>query len=142
MPKLVVVDSSVAVKWCSGLKEEKLDKANRIFLDGAAGKIEIYLPELAKYEVGNALMNKGLEPSLAKASLDPLYIPPLKFVALDEGLADLTMDIALQAKITYYDASFLALAQKLKAVLITDNPKHQKKLPAKIKVVALEDYKG
>lgn len=141
MPKPVVVDSSVAVKWCSSFREELLDKATRVFLDGQSGKIEIYLPELAKYEVGNALLNKGLEPALARASLDPLYIPPLKFVAFDEGLADLTMDLAIQAKITYYDASFLALAQKLKAVLVTANPKHQKKLLAKIKVVALEDYK-
>ncbi|MEK7611683.1 MAG: type II toxin-antitoxin system VapC family toxin [Patescibacteria group bacterium] len=141
MPKPIILDSSVVVKRCNSLKEDHLKQVDRVFLDGESGKITIYLPELSKYEVGNALLNKKLDLELAKASLDPLYIPPINFVALDQELADLTMEIALQEKITYYDACFLALAQKLGATLVTDNPKHQKRLHAKIKVVALEDYK-
>lgn len=142
MPKSIVLDSSVVVKRCNSLKEDHLEQVDQVFLDGESGKIKIYLPELSKYEVGNALLNKKLDLELAKASLDPLYIPPVDFIALDQELADLTMEIAHQEKITYYDACFLALAQKLNATLVTDNPKHQKKLTSKIKVASLQNYKS
>jgi predicted nucleic acid-binding protein len=40
---------------------------------------------------------------------------------------------------TYYDASFVALARIENAVLVTDNPKHQAKQLA-VKVISLKDY--
>ena len=41
---------------------------------------------------------------------------------------------------TYYDASFIALAKQEDAILVTDNPKHQTKISG-VKVVPLGEYK-
>lgn len=141
MPKAVVLDSSVIVKWCNSLDEEQLAKSDKIFNDGKKGKIEIFIPELAKYEVGNAILNKKLELPAGKASLAVLYLAPVKFIPLDQELANRTLEIAAEGNTTYYDASFVSLAEKISATLVTDNPKHQKRTPkSAVKVVALENY--
>lgn len=44
-----------------------------------------------------------------------------------------------ETNITYYDASFIALAKLENAQLVTDNPKHQGKT-TEVKVIALQDY--
>lgn len=76
-----------------------------------------------------------------QATLSVLYAIPITFVSFDEELARETLEIAYANKITYYDASFIALAEQLGANLVTDNPKHQRVSKAvKIKIIALKDY--
>lgn len=41
--------------------------------------------------------------------------------------------------ITFYDAVFMVLTERLEATLVTANPKHQKQFD-KVKVVNLKDY--
>jgi len=48
--------------------------------------------------------------------------------------------MAKEEKITYYDASFIALAQQENAIFITDNTKHQGKT-SEVKVIPLSKYK-
>lgn len=140
--KQVVVDSSVIIKWVNSQDENLLKHADNILKDTEKEKIEIFAPELAKYEIGNALLNKKMELSTTKVSLSTVYAIPITFIPLDEVSAKHTMEIAWKSGITYYDASFIALAEKLKAEIITDNPKHLKKsLTTEAKVVALKDYK-
>lgn len=139
-PRLFVIDSSVAVKWLNSKDEKHIEKSDKILKDLQAGKIRLIAPELSKYEIGNALLNKNISIEAAKISLASFYRIPIEFISFDQYLAINTMDIAYESKITYYDASFIALAQKLKATLITDNPKHHKKYKA-IKIVSLKNYK-
>jgi predicted nucleic acid-binding protein len=100
---------------------------------------------LAKYEVGNALLKKGLTSSQAYQSLGTVYSLPIQFITETDNLASQTYQMASQAqaaghlKVTYYDASFTALAKQENAVLITDNPKHQA-LISGVKVIPLKDY--
>lgn len=122
----VVIDTSVILKWY--LQEAGTFKAKQIYKDFQNQKIQIILPELIKYELGNALLKgKKLDSNKVKQPLANFYRLPLIFVALDNQLAFLTYQIAEQLKITFYDACFLALAKREKAVLITANPKHQQK---------------
>ena len=52
------------------------------------------------------------------------------------------MTIARESQMTYYDAVFIALAQKLNAPLVTANPKHHKKYTGKdVTIIPLENYK-
>lgn len=60
-------------------------------------------------------------------------------MADDAVLAQLAYQLAGEAEVTYYDASFMALAKQYDALLVTDNFKHQGKLPG-IRVLALKDY--
>ena len=59
---------------------------------------------------------------------------------MDKVVVDTSVEIAESAGITYYDASFMALAKQEKATLVTDNPKHQRKIQG-IKVIALKNYR-
>ena len=135
----LIVDSSVAVKWVNGNDEKNLDQADKIIADLEANKLELVAPELAKFELGNALLNKKISPEGTKASLASYYGIPISFISWDQNLAEDTMDMAFENKITYYDASFMVLAKKFGATLVTDNPKHQKQV-AGVKVVSLKDY--
>ena len=104
------------------------------------GNLEILTSELAKYEIGNALLKrKQLDLPRAHASLGTIYALPITFISETETLARSTYQLGQELNITYYDASFLSIAKAYKASLITDNIKHQGR-PSGIKVVPLARY--
>ena len=76
---------------------------------------------------------------MAKTSLATLYFLPIEFVPLSEKEATESLDIACKSNITYYDAVFVGLAERIGATLVTDNPKHQK-VSGKVKVIQLKNY--
>lgn len=137
--KSIVVDSSVTVKWINQVNEERLDQADKLLLDAQAGLVNLFAPELSKYEIGNALLKRKLDLPEAYESLATIYQLPINFISETEDLAAQTFRIAQKESITYYDASFIALAKQENAVLVTDNPKHQGKTK-EIEVKPLQDY--
>lgn len=143
--KTFVLDSSVLVKWVSRENEQDLSKADQILKDIQSGKVNAIAPELAKYEIGNALLKKKLTLNEGLHSLGTVYSSPVQFVSETEDLASETYKMTHESRVkeeslTYYDASFTALAKQEDAVLITSNPKHQTKVKG-VKVVALKDYR-
>ena len=140
MTLTLVVDYSVIVKWLNSTDEKDIEKADRILTNTLRGEIELIAPELAKYEVGNVLLlKKKLTAKEIIVPISALYSYPIQFISESEELARQTYKIAQQAGITYYDASFIALAQQENAVLVTENIKHQGK-PQGVKVTSLRDY--
>lgn len=137
--KKIVVDSSVIVKWLNSQNEKYLTQTDKLLLDCEKGKITLIAPELAKYEVGNALLYKEMETTLTHASLSTLYSLPIEFIPLTEEEASDSLDIARENKVTFYDAVFVNLTKKIGAVLVTDNPKHQKQIKG-AKIIAIKDY--
>lgn len=139
MQKLVI-DSSVIVKWLNRQDEERLAQADKIMRDAQAKEAILLAPELAKYEVGNALLlRKRLSAADARITMDVLLNLPIQFVTQSPELSHQTYAIARETNTTYYDATFMALAQQEDAVLVTDNIKHQGKA-TDIHVTALKDY--
>ncbi len=138
--RLVVADSSVTVKWINQIGEQLLEQANTLLVQAQAGLISLLAPELSKYEIGNAILKKRLTLPKAYESLETAYQLPITFIPQSEKLSKETYNIAQKYGITYYDASFIALAKERKADLITDNPKHQNKKISGLKVVPLKDY--
>jgi predicted nucleic acid-binding protein len=137
----LVIDSSVVVKWLNHTNEERLNQADQIMRDVEAGRAELLTSELAKFEVGNVLLlSKKLTPAEMKISLATLYTLPLKFLPHTEKLFAETFTIADKTKTTFYDAAFMALARQKRAILVTDNPKHQRGTKD-IRVIPLEKYK-
>lgn len=140
MPQPIVVDTSVFSKWVNTSYEEHLEEADSVLRDAREQRIELFAPELAKYELGNVLLKgKKLEPHEAYISLETAYTLPIAFIPGSLNLAHETFELAYQAGMTYYDAAFVALAKELRATLVTDNPKHQKKGHG-VRVVSLADY--
>lgn len=137
--KPIVVDSSVSVKWINQIDEKFLEQADELLADAQAGSVNLIAPELSKYEIGNTLLKKRLDLPKALESLGTIYQLPVTFVPETEELANQTYQIAQEGSITYYDASFVALAKREKATLVTDNPKHQAK-QLDVQVIPLKDY--
>jgi predicted nucleic acid-binding protein len=136
----VVIDSSVIVKWLNQDNELDVDQADKILHDVQSGKIELFAPELAKYEIGNVLLHgKRLTPLEAITPLRTAYALPITFVTESIESAQDTFSLASRLGITYYDATFLSLARQYNASLVTENMKHQGK-DTTINVIPLKDY--
>ena len=119
--------------------EGLLDQADKLLSNAQAGSVNLLAPELSKYEIGNALLKKKLDLPMAYESLGTVYQLPVTFIPESEELAKQTYKMALHDGITYYDASFIALAKQENATLVTENIKHQGK-PQGVKVTSLRDY--
>lgn len=137
--KPVVVDSSVVVKFILSEREEWLDRADKLLRQVERDLVALAAPELVKYEVGNAILHKKLTEVEKLACLGNLYDLPIKYYPIGKREAGQVVEIASHSGITFYDASFLVLAKKLKAILVTANPKHQEKFKG-VKVIPLEKY--
>lgn len=127
------------VKWVNGQNEDNLEKADQVRRDARLGKVEILAPELAKYEIGNALLNKRMTLPETKLSQATIYSLPITFIPMSQVNADETIEIATKNNITFYDAAFVSLAKEKSATLITANPKHHRQFPG-VKVVDLKTY--
>ena len=93
--KKLVVDSSVIVKWIHQAEERYLNQADKIIHDVQKGNCALLAPELAKYEVGNALLlSKRVSFSEAEVLFGSLYSLPIQFVAQTEESANETYGIA------------------------------------------------
>lgn len=138
-PKAVVVDSSVIVKWFNQRDEQDIKNADKLLRDWESGKITVVAPELAKYEVANALLYKDLSKPAFGASLAAFYALPISYIVQTETSAKEAGVIAREEHITFYDATFMQTAQSLGAVLVTAKPKHQKSTKS-VRVVPLSDY--
>lgn len=137
---ILVVDSSIIVKWLSQDNEKYLDTVDKILRDAQSESVILIAPELAKYEVGNVLLfSKHLTPDQAETALTQFYNLPIKFIVESKESSQATFTLAYDLRITYYDASFMSLAKQYNANLITDNIKHQGK-DSNIKVITLKDY--
>ncbi len=135
----LIIDSSVIVKWFLRENERYLEQADSILADCREGNVQLFAPELAKYEVGNVIRYKGLSKTEAETGVEALHTIPIAFVAETNPIARDTMKIAYEADMTYYDASFPALAKHLSATLVTDNIKHQGK-STDIRIIPLKEY--
>lgn len=139
--KVLVVDTSVIIKWLNYVNEKRLKQAHRLLDHLEDGVLDIVVPDLIKYEVGNALL-KGKQLQLVEAqdALDAFDQLPLRIISLESNQLIDVYELGYRSNITFYDASFLYLAQLYRTSLVTDNPKHQKKVKG-VRVIPLDSYK-
>lgn len=111
-----IVDASVALKWFLPVDREPEGELARALIGGIAMRTST----LAVYEVGNILMLKsGWEPDRIETSLgllreicgDPIDLAP------EDRLV--TARLAKLHDLTFYDASYAAIAQRLHRGLIS-----------------------
>jgi predicted nucleic acid-binding protein len=117
----VVIDTSVVAKWYRAGGAESHTQIADAFLDAHfAGRVRLVAPDLVAYELGNALA-KAHHLSLASKSA---HLE--EFLSYDMDLVPLSADTRLRAMtigardgLSYYDACFVALAERLGAELVT-----------------------
>lgn len=115
-----VVDASVVVKWF--LEEEHGEQALRLRSDFLEGTLQLRVPALLPWEVINALRysedfgSRDLRRAAEGLDRAGLVTIPL----LGDYLAR-TIEFALAARITIYDASYLALGAVLSCPVYTSD---------------------
>lgn len=135
-----VVDSSVVFKWYRQPGDEDyVPQAVSVFERHLQGDIEIHVPDLLFYELGNILwLKETLVSKDALAILRETFALALQIHVIDLPLSEEAFRFARKHDITFYDASFVALSYLLDASFITAD----KKLFAKIKTLPTAIFLG
>ncbi|NLX25106.1 MAG: type II toxin-antitoxin system VapC family toxin [Lentisphaerae bacterium] len=122
-----VVDASVILKWVLGdEKEPDQIKAMQLLNAWAAGDAAISAPTLWQYEVGNFL---GREvPEEAKEKMGLLLDLKIRNVELSDNMYQLCFAWMREYRVSFYDASYLAVAYGIQATLVTADERFVRKL--------------
>ncbi len=119
-----VVDASVALKWV--LDEEFTDKARALFSDSRRVRRPLYCPPNLLNEVANALYQRLRRRTItsdeAEQALQDFFSwPPVQVVSLP-GLYQGAFEFARDNRLPdIYDGLYVVLAQRLNAILWTDD---------------------
>lgn len=119
-----VVDASVGVK--PYLDEDLSEVAESLFQKARAGRASLYIPDLFYNECANIFWKHvrrlEIQADYARRSLRNLVSVDLLPIASTHLVHD-ALDLALDFGISAYDASYVALAQKLGLPLVTADQK-------------------
>ena len=114
-----VIDTSALLAIL--LPDERTTKEALNFLTIIVGRTTIiHAPRLLEFEFGNALKSAVIRKRLDEGDVSEIFYRykklPIKF--FEVNFLD-TVEISLKSGLSYYDASYLFLAQKLNAKLLT-----------------------
>lgn len=116
---ILVVDSSVAVKWFLSEGEPHIERAWALLESHLAERVCLAAPDHLRLEVLNALRHRGLNADRIRRAAGALDGFCLAWHRLDAQLVAAAADIAARHGLTLYDAAFAALAIRLDAELVT-----------------------
>ena len=116
----IVVDTAVLINWIKTKDEELLAEARRLLRQVESRSLAAHAPALLLYEIGNILLLKtdldanGLEKAINDLEALPFIVAPPATPLLRRA-----MRVGKEFTLTFYDASFLALAVELDCPLVT-----------------------
>lgn len=120
--RVLVPDANVILKLVLPPENEPGHlEARMLFGDWFDGRVELVVPELWVYEAGNILCLK--QPRTAAGCLTQLLQMRLQEVKLAGRLAVETAKLASAIGISYYDASYLAVAKMAHGVVVSADAK-------------------
>lgn len=126
-----MVDASVAFKWLiPDAAEEDVSAAKALLVDHMEGRVAIAVPALLYYEVANILLFGRSKPPIDEAAeaLRDLYSIPLAVAVPAPETADAALRLASDHGLSYYDASYVALAETLDCTMITADQRLARRL--------------
>ena len=120
MASKIVVDTSVLIKWIKTRDEELRSEALELLGVIQRKPLEVTVPALLLYELGNLLLLKTrLDSSGIAAAIDNVLHLPIAVENPTPAVLRRTARLGRDLKLTFYDASFLALAEGLDCVFVT-----------------------
>lgn len=119
--QLLVVDSSVAVKWFVHEAENHVPAALDLLQDHLDGAFTLAAPEHLRLEVLNALRYRRLDAVHLLEAADQLDMVRLQWCSVDGALARSVIELSGEHHLSIYDAVFAALAKRLDCELVTDD---------------------
>ena len=118
----LVVDASVAVKWCVQGAEPRTEEAMSLLAAHLSGRAKMALLDFTIYEVGNALSNKGFWGEDLGGLLGSLLgYDFIWLTGTDQAHVDLASALVTRHGLSFYDASYLAAALMHDLPLVTDD---------------------
>ncbi|MDH5574473.1 MAG: type II toxin-antitoxin system VapC family toxin [Nitrospirota bacterium] len=137
---IVVPDASVILKWVLE-KASEPDQVQARSLQGAilSGRVEVRLPTLWHFEVGNVLGLK--QPKLAKELLGVLLAFDFEEISLDKAYAEHIFDHMKEVNgVTFYDSAYHVLALRMKGLYLTADQAYVKKAKKRGHVTLLSEW--
>jgi predicted nucleic acid-binding protein len=116
----IVVDTSVLIKWFKTSGEELVEEAQQLLAEVERHPLEVHVPALLLYEVGNILLLKtrlglgALDRAIERLEALPFVVAPPATPLLQRAA-----HLGREFRLTFYDASFLALAVELDCPFVT-----------------------
>jgi predicted nucleic acid-binding protein len=116
----VVSDANVALKWFHHEGEEDVAAARGLLDQHRERRVVVHVLDLTFYELGNALLRGRTR---ASAEQTAIVLAALREICLtitpdNQDLA-LAGELAVEYKLTLYDAAYAAVAQRRDATLVT-----------------------
>ena len=134
----VVVDASVAVKWCLPLvREELVAEAEQLLESSRSNDVRFLVPDLFWVEVANALWKavRRNEISANNAAAAMSFLRDLDIATLASiDIVPQALDLAITHGRTVYDSLYVALAMQSKSSLITADERLANALAARFPV--------
>jgi predicted nucleic acid-binding protein len=122
-----VVDASVILKWILGdERESDQEKAMQLLHAWVEGNVTISAPTLWQFEVGNVLGR--VIPEEAPEKMNLILNLNIRSIALTDHICRLCFNWMKTKGVTFYDASYLAIAHDIQALLITADERFVKKI--------------
>ena len=136
--KTYVVDASVILKWVVGDdREADQRRAMDLLAAWADGSADIAAASLWQYEVGNFLGRQLGQEAMEK--MDSLLKLRIRAVNLNAHMIQRCFSWMKQRGVTFYDASYLAVALEIGATLITADQRFVKKMQEADQIRLLRD---
>lgn len=135
-----VLDASVILKFLISLDEPHLPEACAIRNDFLSRHIVVAVPPIWKYEIGNILLTKVPDYEKRKIYWESFLDHPFLTSTFEDSDYHAIFDVAGKIHSTFYDASYLYLAQKFHCPLITADEKFLRKVGPSAPVMHLKNY--
>lgn len=125
---MIVLDSSVVLKWIFA-DEDGAEHAVRVRDDHISAKNVIAVPSLFFYEIANVLATKvKISPEEALEAFELISAFEFNVHELDSHVYLEAMSLAMEHKISVYDASYHVLASRLGCRFLTADGKFWEKV--------------
>lgn len=134
----IVVDASVAVKWClPSLREELVPQAEELLNSSRREEVRFVVPDLFWLELANALWKavRRNEFSSDNAASALSFVRDLDIATVSSlDLVPEALNLAIGYGRTVYDSLYVALAMQLKSEMITADERLANVLAARFPV--------
>lgn len=137
---VAVVDASVILKWVLEQDEEELEQARAVQRAAVQGELRLLVPTLWRFEVGNTLVRKV--PDQAETWLRLCEGSGLEEAAVTDEVQARTVELCRGYGVTFYDASYHALALVNNGTFVTADERYVAKAKASGSVMHLSEFEA
>lgn len=135
----VVLDSSIIIKWFC--QEDDTDVALEFRENFTKGKVNIAIPDLVIYEIGNALRyNKTVTQKDVQEAVKSIIDLGIDIIVPTKNVIDTALSLAFEHDITFYDAYYVALAKELNFTFVTADKQLYNKTQTPEFITLLKDF--